>query len=133
MSHFCTHCSNTSILTHVYIPYSAQVPEMVTSFRSVTEIITGVPHYKFSAVSILVLIFNPTDFTEAWRSLILACTSHCRLDSKKMSSERLNFWYSLLFNSLVQLSLHTINYQVKIMQCLQLFLQLLQITLYKHL
>lgn len=33
MSHFCTYSSNTSILTCVYIYYSAQVLEMVTSFN----------------------------------------------------------------------------------------------------
>lgn len=64
-SHFCTYSSNTSILTCVYIYYSAQVPEMVTSFRSLSDIIICVPQYKFPAISILVLIFNTTDFTEA--------------------------------------------------------------------
>lgn len=92
MSHFCTYGSNISIFTLSYAYYSARVPEMVNSFRSVSEIIISVLHYilVFTVLSILVLIFNPIDFTEVWRSLTLACPSHCRLDSGEMSSERLS-------------------------------------------
>lgn len=72
-----------------FYPYdSAQVLEMVTSFRSVSDIIICVPQYKFSAISILVLIFNTTDFTEAWRPFSLACMSPCRLGSNQKRHQK---------------------------------------------
>lgn len=111
---FIHNSSNTSIFTLSHAYYSAWVPEMVNSFRSVSEIIISVLRYilVFTVLSILVLIFNP----KVWRSLILACTSPCRFDSRKMSSERLSLWYSpLLF---YYISLHTIYYQEEITQCL---------------
>lgn len=55
------------------------VPEIVNSFRSVSEITISVVHHTqvFTVLSILVLIFNSTGLTEVYRTLTLACTSHC--------------------------------------------------------
>lgn len=120
MSHARTYGSNTSIFTLSNTYYSAQVPETVKSVRSVSEIIHVLYCILvFTILSILVLIFNPTDFTEVWRSLILAFTSICRWDSRKMSSERLSLCYFPLL--LYYISLHTTYYQEEIMQCLPLF------------